>query len=160
MNNAGQIRYNLHMGEVRKSRLAILIGTHGRGSNMAAIADACAEAEIPAEVAVVVAPERHRARGRDRASKGLEVAVIPYKAEDYAARAWGIASASAVRPHLSRGFHAAPTDRKSSNATKTASSIFTPPCCPSTVGKACTGCTFTRRFSPRGTRKAAARCIT
>lgn len=84
VNNAGKIRYNLHMGEDRKSRLAILIGTHGRGSNMAAIADACANGEIPADVAVVVAPNDTAPAVEVARSKGLEVAVVPYKADEYA----------------------------------------------------------------------------
>ena len=79
-----QIRYNFDMGAARKARVAILVGTHGRGSNMAAIADACANGEIPAVVAVVVAPSEAAPAAEVARSKGLDVAVIPYKVEDYA----------------------------------------------------------------------------
>jgi phosphoribosylglycinamide formyltransferase 1 len=76
--------YNGIMGEAKKARLAILIGTHGRGSNMSAIADACARGGTPAEVAVVVAPNDTAPAVAVALEKGLHVAVIPYKADDYA----------------------------------------------------------------------------
>ncbi len=86
---AEQIRYNCDMGEARKARLAILIGTHGRGSNMAAIADACARAELPAVVAVVVAPSDAAPALEVAREKGLYVVVLPYNADGYAAELLG-----------------------------------------------------------------------
>jgi phosphoribosylglycinamide formyltransferase-1 len=79
-----QMRYNGSMGELKKARVAILIGTHGRGSNMAALAKGCAAGAAPAEVAVVVAPNDTAPAVEVARGMGLEVAVIPYKAEDYA----------------------------------------------------------------------------
>jgi phosphoribosylglycinamide formyltransferase-1 len=72
------------MGEVRKPRLAVLVGTHGRGSNMVAIADACASGEVPAELAVVVSPAESAPAVEVARNKGLDVAIVPYKIDDYA----------------------------------------------------------------------------
>jgi phosphoribosylglycinamide formyltransferase-1 len=59
-------------------RLAILIS--GRGSNMAAIARACAEGRITAKVDVVIA-DRTGIAGLDTArSMGIPTAVVPWKA--------------------------------------------------------------------------------
>lgn len=76
--------------------LAVLIS--GRGSNMAAIARACASGEIPARIAVVVA-DNAEAAGLDLArSFGLETAVVPAAA--YAGRApFEAALATALAPH-------------------------------------------------------------
>lgn len=76
--------------------LAVLIS--GRGSNMAAIARACASGEIPARIAVVVA-DHAEAAGLDLArSLGLETAVVPASA--YAGRApFEAALETALAPH-------------------------------------------------------------
>lgn len=64
-------------------RLGILIGPKGRGSNMASIADACAEGRLDAEVAVVIAPNDSSPGVETAYSKNLKVAVVP-PSEDYA----------------------------------------------------------------------------
>jgi len=57
---------------------------------MAAIAEACAKREIPAEVAVVVAPSDAAPALEVARGMGIEVAVVPYKAEDYAPLLLGV----------------------------------------------------------------------
>ena len=57
--------------------IAILVGPKGRGSNMAAIATACAEGRVPARVVVVVAPKADIPAVENARSMGLHVAVIP-----------------------------------------------------------------------------------
>jgi len=65
--------------------LALAIVISGRGSNMVAIAQACARGRIAARVARVIA-DRREAGGIERArSLGLEVSVVP--AREYADRA-------------------------------------------------------------------------
>ncbi len=60
-----------------KARLGILIS--GRGSNMQALANACAEGRIPAEVALVVS-NRARAEGLEWArARGLAAAVLSHR---------------------------------------------------------------------------------
>ncbi len=69
---------------MRKAKLGIFIGTHGRGSNMNAIIEACESGEIKAEVAVVIAPNDTSAAVALAKEKGVRVEVIPYDREDYA----------------------------------------------------------------------------
>ena len=47
----------LHTAPLHKARLAVLVSGHG--SNLQAIIDACAAAQVPAEVALVVSNRRH-----------------------------------------------------------------------------------------------------
>jgi phosphoribosylglycinamide formyltransferase 1 len=71
---------------VAKLRLGILVGPKGRGSNMAAIAHACAKGEVDAEVAVVIVPQQETpAMGRAR-DLGLAVAVVSPQEEEYGPR--------------------------------------------------------------------------
>ncbi len=59
------------------TRIAVLLS--GRGSNLVALADACARGEIPAEIALVIS-NRADAPGLDRArERGIPVAAIPGK---------------------------------------------------------------------------------
>lgn len=67
-------------------RAAILVGTHGRGSNMAALAAACARGDVPCVIAVVIgqrgdAPALQRAR-----ELAIPVAVERAQGEDYGDR--------------------------------------------------------------------------
>jgi len=72
------------MGEVCTPRLAVLVGTHGRGSNMVAIADACAAGQVPARLGLVVAGTEDAPAVETARRKGLEVAILPHKSDDYA----------------------------------------------------------------------------
>ncbi len=57
------------------TRIAVLLS--GRGSNLVALAEACARGEVPAEIALVVS-NRPGANGLDRArERGLPIAAIP-----------------------------------------------------------------------------------
>lgn len=59
-----------------KPKIGILVGSHGRGSNMRALARACAEGAIEAEVGLVVSPsESSPALGAAR-ELGLRTAVV------------------------------------------------------------------------------------
>jgi len=58
--------------------IGILIS--GRGSNMAAIADACAQGRIPARVGVVISNEPRAAGLPAAASRGIETLVIDHRA--------------------------------------------------------------------------------
>jgi phosphoribosylglycinamide formyltransferase-1 len=59
------------------TRLAVLLS--GRGSNLVALADACARGEVPAEIVVVVS-NRADAPGLERArERGIAVVVVPSK---------------------------------------------------------------------------------
>jgi phosphoribosylglycinamide formyltransferase-1 len=61
---------------MRKARLGILIGPKGRGSNMAALADACAAGQLNAEVSVVVSPKDQTPAVLAARDRGLCVAII------------------------------------------------------------------------------------
>ncbi|MFQ3587684.1 MAG: phosphoribosylglycinamide formyltransferase [Fimbriimonadaceae bacterium] len=63
--------------------LGILVGSKGRGSNMRAIAEACARGDVPAEVRVVVSPKAGTPAAEWAAENGLEVKVVSVKREDY-----------------------------------------------------------------------------
>lgn len=67
-------------------RIGILVGTRGRGSNMAAIIEACLDGRIPnSSVLIVVAPSE-TAPALDRAKElGVSTLAIPYD-ENFAAR--------------------------------------------------------------------------
>lgn len=67
-----------------KAKLGILIGTHGRGSNMNAIIEACAGGLVDAEVAVVISPNDTSPAVELARLKGMRVDVIAYKDENYA----------------------------------------------------------------------------
>jgi phosphoribosylglycinamide formyltransferase 1 len=72
---------------VQPDPIAILVGPKGRGSNMAALAKACAEGNIPARVAVVIAPLENIPSVEAARSMGLMVEVIPPEPLDtYGAR--------------------------------------------------------------------------
>jgi formyltetrahydrofolate-dependent phosphoribosylglycinamide formyltransferase len=59
-----------------KARVAVMVGPKGRGSNMAALAAACAAGKVDAEIAVVIAP-KEGSPALDRASElGLKTAVV------------------------------------------------------------------------------------
>ena len=59
------------------ARIVVLLS--GRGSNLVALADACARGEVPAEIALVIS-NRPEAPGLDRArERGIAVAAIPGK---------------------------------------------------------------------------------
>jgi len=77
-------------------KLAVLIS--GRGSNLAAIADAIASGTLRATIAVVIA-NRADAAGLDFArARGIETRVLPHR--DYASRdAYDAALADAIRAH-------------------------------------------------------------
>lgn len=68
---------------MRKARLGILVGTHGRGSNMNAIIDACERGDLNAEVAVVVSPSESCGAVALARSRGVPVRIVPYSEEDY-----------------------------------------------------------------------------
>lgn len=58
------------------AKLGILVGPKGRGSNMAAIAEACRDGRVPASVAVVVAPKADSPALTRAAELGLLTAVV------------------------------------------------------------------------------------
>lgn len=62
----------------RPARLGVLIS--GRGSNMIALAKACAAPEYPAKVALVLANEPQAAGLKKAASMGLKTAVVAHRA--------------------------------------------------------------------------------
>lgn len=66
-----------------RGRLAVLVGTKGRGSNMEAIVRACSDGRLPMEVACVIAPSEH-APALDRArALGVPVRVIEVEGEPF-----------------------------------------------------------------------------
>lgn len=54
-----------------------MVGPRGRGSNMAAIIDACQRGEVPGTVGVVIAPVSGTAAEAEAQAKGIATAVIP-----------------------------------------------------------------------------------
>jgi len=64
--------------------LGILVGTHGRGSNMNAIIDACTRGDLDAEVALVVSPIESNQAVESAKFKGVPVRILPYAMDDYA----------------------------------------------------------------------------
>jgi phosphoribosylglycinamide formyltransferase 1 len=67
------------------TRIGILIGPKGRGSNMAALIRASREGRIPAEVAVVVSPVTESPATALARESGVMVAVVP-PGEEYGPR--------------------------------------------------------------------------
>src|ERR1700722_8799838 len=65
-------------------KIAILVGGKTRGSNMEALALACAKGKVPASVAIVVAPRADCPPMETAAHLGLPTAVLTSKDEDYA----------------------------------------------------------------------------
>jgi formyltetrahydrofolate-dependent phosphoribosylglycinamide formyltransferase len=65
------------------ARLGILIGRRGRGSNMVAIAEACATGSIPAEVVVVVTPALETPAAQAALAMGLHVEVADPELPSY-----------------------------------------------------------------------------
>lgn len=65
-------------------RIGILVGTKGRGSNMAAIIRACQSGAVKGEVATVVAPSAEAPALEVARSLGVPVDVVPFN-EDFAA---------------------------------------------------------------------------
>lgn len=61
---------------MKRGRLGILVGPKGRGSNMRAIAEACASGAIPAEVAVVVSPKDGTPAVESARALGLQVSIV------------------------------------------------------------------------------------
>jgi phosphoribosylglycinamide formyltransferase 1 len=72
----------IYMPRLRK--IAILIGGRGRGSNMAALAEACASGFLPAQVVLVIAPSAGLPAIQRAQALSLEVEVIPPASEGYA----------------------------------------------------------------------------
>jgi phosphoribosylglycinamide formyltransferase-1 len=67
------------------TRLAIMVGPKGRGSNMAAIARACASGELEAEVATVIAPNDAAPAVETAREMGLRVDLVE-PGDDYGPR--------------------------------------------------------------------------
>ncbi|HEY3782764.1 MAG TPA: phosphoribosylglycinamide formyltransferase [Fimbriimonadaceae bacterium] len=67
----------------RRRKIAILIGSRGRGSNMAALAKACASGDLPAEVVAVVAPSPDLPAVEAAKGLGLQVVALSSATEDY-----------------------------------------------------------------------------
>ncbi|MDW8320717.1 MAG: phosphoribosylglycinamide formyltransferase [Armatimonadota bacterium] len=70
-------------------RIAILVSGHGRGSNMAAIIDACQHGEVDAEVVLVIGTRREAPALQRAAEKGVPTRVISPRnlgEEEYALR--------------------------------------------------------------------------
>jgi phosphoribosylglycinamide formyltransferase-1 len=64
------------MGSFSKVRIAILVGSKGRGSNMKAILDACKTGRLPAEPALVIAPREDIPAVQIAREEGVEVAIL------------------------------------------------------------------------------------
>ena len=58
------------------ARVGILVGTKGRGSNMRALATACAEGIVPAEVALVISPSASAPAVEVARESGIVVAIV------------------------------------------------------------------------------------
>lgn len=58
-------------------RIVILVGTHGRGSNMMNLIDACREGEIPGQVVGVISPSSESPALLRAASAGVATLVVP-----------------------------------------------------------------------------------
>ncbi|MEJ5171998.1 MAG: formyltransferase family protein, partial [Fimbriimonadales bacterium] len=67
-------------GELPK--IGILVGTHGRGSNMRALAQACASGSVPANVGVVVSPSEAAPAWTVAKELGLPTAVVDVSGPD------------------------------------------------------------------------------
>ncbi|MDI9637351.1 phosphoribosylglycinamide formyltransferase [Kamptonema cortianum] len=65
------------------NRIAILVGSRGRGSNMAAIIKACQSGQVAAEVVLVVAPSPAAPALKVAQELGVKTSVLSTKAPDY-----------------------------------------------------------------------------
>jgi formyltetrahydrofolate-dependent phosphoribosylglycinamide formyltransferase len=63
-------------------KIAILVSGHGRGSNMAAIIDACQSGDVPASVSVVVGTRRDAPAMERARTAGVETVVLSPRAFD------------------------------------------------------------------------------
>jgi formyltetrahydrofolate-dependent phosphoribosylglycinamide formyltransferase len=73
--------------------IAILVGPKGRGSNMVALAKACADGRVPARVSVVIAPLEKIPAVENAEALGLNVDVVPPEPLDtYGARLFEVLS--------------------------------------------------------------------
>ncbi|MCX7800795.1 MAG: formyltransferase family protein, partial [Fimbriimonadales bacterium] len=70
------------MDPSERPRIGILVGTHGRGSNMRALALACREGRLPAEVALVAGPRADAPALLAAQELGLPTATIDVSAPD------------------------------------------------------------------------------
>jgi formyltetrahydrofolate-dependent phosphoribosylglycinamide formyltransferase len=69
---------------MQKSRVAILIGPKGRGSNMLALADSMALEDFPGEVAVVISPRMDTPAVAEALKRGLNVVQVdPVIGDEY-----------------------------------------------------------------------------
>ncbi len=71
---------------MRTERVAVLVGTKGRGSNMAALVDAGQCGAMPATVVLVIAPRAETPALEVAADKRVRTAVLDWKADGYASR--------------------------------------------------------------------------
>ncbi|MCG9895289.1 MAG: phosphoribosylglycinamide formyltransferase [Fimbriimonadaceae bacterium] len=67
-------------------RFAVLVGSKGRGSNMAALISGSFSGAVQAEAALVVAPREDAPAVARARALGVPVAVVPIKGEGYAGR--------------------------------------------------------------------------
>jgi phosphoribosylglycinamide formyltransferase 1 len=72
--------------EASRIRLGILVGPKGRGSNMLAIARACAAGDLHADVGVVICPGPEAPAAERATAEGLPLAYISPKEPDYGPR--------------------------------------------------------------------------
>ena len=70
---------------MRDARVAVLVGTKGRGSNMAALVKAGQAGEMPAVVVLVVAPRSSTPALETAAELGVPTVVLDWKADGYSA---------------------------------------------------------------------------
>lgn len=75
--NTCEAEYLPHSIIVSVDAIGILVGPKGRGSNMVALAEACREGRVPAEVGVVVSPAGGTPAVDDARALGLCVKVVP-----------------------------------------------------------------------------------
>lgn len=68
------------------AKLGILVGTRGRGSNMAAIANACARKCISSKVEVVISPSETSPALQAARELGLKAEVVQPSGDDYGPR--------------------------------------------------------------------------
>lgn len=69
-----------------RARVAVLVGTRGRGSNMANLVAAGREGRMAGDVVLVVAPREDTTARRAAEELGVPTAVLPPRDPDYAAR--------------------------------------------------------------------------
>lgn len=69
---------------MKKIRIAILVGTKGRGSNMRAIIEACQSGRIPGEVVAVFSPKDNTPAVQNAHALGTEVIIVNPDEPDFA----------------------------------------------------------------------------